>query len=176
MLQKNWIWIFFIFQNSSDIVVTNFASPSHEVLRPPWPQRGHHPKTRDDRKVQKEEKLQGNCEIKMMTVTCTFHRPHHYHQAMGQKVGTPRLIMALLGGLRVAFLQESRIAWDKGAEMCDWKCNEQVMKASIMGWLEAGTLILFDTDCEISGEESVKALGNEEKPFGGLEREEWVHG
>lgn len=32
-------------------------------------------------------------------------------------------------------------------------------------------MILSDTDCKISGEESVKALGNEEKPFGGLERE-----
>lgn len=79
------------------------------------------------------------------------------------------------GGLMVAFLQEWRTAWERGAEMCDWKCNEQVMKGSIMGWLEAGTLILFDTDCKISGEESVKALGNEEKPFGGSEREEWVH-
>lgn len=80
-------------------------------------------------------------------------------------------------GLMVGFLREWGTAWEKGAEMCDWKCNEQVMKASIMGWLKAGTLIWFDTDCRISEEEPVKALESEEKGCGGVERERYkVHG
>lgn len=106
-------------------------------------------------------------------MACSLHTPDNYHWAPGQKVRTARRIMALLcagyalaGGLSA----RARIAWAKGVGMCDWKRNEQVKKASIVGWLETGTLISCNRDCKISGEESVKALESEAKWFGGVER------
>lgn len=54
------------------------------------------------------------------------------------------------GRLVVGFLYGRRTAWKKGIEMCNWKCNKQMMKDSVMSQLEAGALILFDTDHKMS--------------------------
>lgn len=166
------IWISFTLPSSSDIIVANFISPLHNVQRPCWP-----PKMSPS-KGKRWHECAGRGKI---TGKLWDQDDHHgtqppYNQSLS--LGNRAKSMDFkedngiaVCGLMVGFLQEWGTALEKGAGMCDWKFNEQVMKASIMGWLEAGTLISFDTDCKKSGEESVKALESEEKWFGGVERE-----